>query len=89
MALGGQTLSLLSVGSGANYTLYAADVHDWAGQTVELAFTSHTNLEWYIPAFLYLDSIQFSSAAIPEPGVFSLSALGVLLLGGRLLSRRP
>ena len=88
VSLGGQTLPLVTLGSGDNYTLYGADVHSWAGQTAELAFTCHTNIQWSFPAELYLDSIQFSNQGVPEPGVFGLSALGALFLGWRVSRRR-
>jgi hypothetical protein len=39
VVLGGQTLSLTTLGAGTNYTEYAADIHAWAGQTAELDFT--------------------------------------------------
>ncbi len=88
VTLGGQPLSLIPVQAGANYTLYGADVHAWAGQTAELAFTAlyphpHTG---QIP--LYLDSIEFSNQSVPEPRVCGLSAIGALLLGWRALRRR-
>ena len=88
VTLGGQPLSLAPLEQSANYTLYAADIHSWAGQVADLAFTSHTNLQWYIPASLYLDSIQFSTQSVPEPAVFALSALGALLVGWGVLRRR-
>jgi hypothetical protein len=88
VTLGGQTLSLVPEQAGANYTLYAADINTWAGQTAELAFTAlyphpHTG---QIP--IYLDSIQFSTVAIPEPGVFGLCALVTVLFAWRALGRR-
>jgi hypothetical protein len=89
VSLGGQTLALVTLGAGTNYTLYGADIHDWAGQTAELAFTCHTNFQWSYPADLYLDSIQFSTEPIPEPGVFALLALGVSVVGWGVLRRRP
>ncbi len=79
VTLGGQTLSLIPVGSGANYTLYGADVWNWAGQTAELRFTAIAvsphlaNNNWFV------DSIAFSTTAIPEPRVLTLAALGFLL----------
>jgi hypothetical protein len=88
VTLGGQTLSLAPLEQGSNYTLYGADIHSWAGQTADLAFTSHTNLQWYIPSLLYLDSIQFSTQVIPEPDVFAVFAVGALLFGWRVLRRR-
>jgi hypothetical protein len=84
VTLGGQTLSLVPVSSGANYTLYAADVSAWAGRTAELDFTAFPDTTHFDDAYLYLDSIQFSNLPIPEPNVFGLSALGALLLGWRV-----
>jgi hypothetical protein len=88
VSLGGQTLSLVSLVAGTNYTVYGADIHDWAGQTAELAFTSHTNLQWYIPGYLYLDSIQFSSQPVPEPSIAGVWGIGALLVGWHSLQRR-
>jgi len=88
VTLGGQALSLVPVQAGSNYTLYAADIHGWAGQTAELAFTAlypHPHIG-EIP--VYLDSMQFSDQGVPEPGVCNLSALGAVLLGWRVLRRR-
>ena len=82
MTLGGEALSLVPVGSGANYTEYAADVHALAGQTAELDFTVFAYPQQFAADYLFLDSIRFSPVAIPEPGVFGLWALGVLLVGG-------
>jgi hypothetical protein len=88
VTLGGQTLSLVPVASGANYTLYGADISAWAGQTAELDFTAFPDTQHELAAYLYLDSIQSSDLPIPEPGVFGLSVLGALLLGWRALGRR-
>ena len=88
VTLGGQTLSLAPIASGANYTLYAADVHALAGQTAGLAFTVFSYPQQLAADYLFLDSIQFSNVPVPEPGVFGLSALGVLLLGWRSIRWR-
>jgi uncharacterized protein (TIGR03382 family) len=88
VALGGQTLSFVPVASGVNYTTYAADIHVWAGQTAELAFTAFAQRPHSSDTYLYLDSIQFSTQPAPEPGVVSLLALGALLLGWRVWRRR-
>ena len=84
--LGGQQLSLTALGSGANYTLYGADIHALAGQTTELNFTVPSPGNGDINN-VFLDSIQFSNLPVPEPGILGLSALGALLLGWRILGR--
>ena len=88
VTLGGQTLSLVPVSVGANYTVYAADIHALAGQTAELAFTVFAYPQQIASDYLYLDSVTYSGLPVPEPGVFSLSTLGALLLGWRALRRR-
>jgi hypothetical protein len=75
----GQSLAFNEIGSAANYNIYGADVSALAGQTGELLFT--------LPPYVNdadLDNIQFSTQAVPEPGVFALSALG----GGVFLAWR-
>lgn len=88
VTLGNQPLFLVPVASGANYTLYAADVHAYGGQTAELGFTVHAYLQQFAPDYLFLDSIQFSTQPIPEPSVVALSAGGALLLCRRFLGGR-
>ena len=88
MTLGGQALSLIPLGAGANYTLYGANISGWAGQTAELDFTVHAYPGQFAADYLFLDSIQFSNQAVPEPGVSGLCALGAVLLGWRFLRRR-
>jgi hypothetical protein len=84
VTLGGQLLLLLPIRSDPNSTLYGADIHAWAGQSAELAFTSFAQNPHMSNRVLLLDSIQFSSQPIPEPHVFGLFAIGALLLGWRL-----
>ena len=88
VTLGGQTLSLVPVASGADYTLYGADVHAFAGQTAEMAFTVFAYPQQFAADYLFLDSIQFSNQPVPEPGVFSLWALGAVLVGWRVVRRQ-
>lgn len=65
-------LSLLGGGAGSPY-LWGGDVSSYAGQTGELRFLGDG----------YLDFIQFSTEAVPEPSVLGLFALGALLFGWR------
>jgi hypothetical protein len=88
VTLGGQQLSLTPLGSGANYTLYGADIHALAGQTAELDFTVRAEQPHVNNQYFFLDSIQFSAQPVPEPSVFGLSTLGALFLGWRVLRRR-
>ena len=88
VALGGQTISLIPVVSGTNYTLYGADIHAWAGQTAELAFTAIAGNPHVSNNYLFLDSIQFSTLPVPEPSVFALCALDVVALCWYRLRRR-
>jgi hypothetical protein len=78
VAFGGQSIPLVALGSGPNYTIFGGDVSAFANQTAELLFQG-TGL---------VDAIQFSNLRIPEPNIFGLSALGALLLGWRGLGRR-
>jgi hypothetical protein len=78
----GQPLAFLTIGSTANYNIYAADISACAGQTGQLLFTDPNYGNTYGgPATI--DHIQFSSSSVPEPSEFALAALGVLLLGIR------
>jgi hypothetical protein len=76
VSLGGQNLTFIALSSGANYTLYGADVSTFANQTEQLMFSainvSSGLNNWNI------DNIQFSTSAIPEPSALALSALGGL-----------
>jgi MYXO-CTERM domain-containing protein len=77
VSLGGQTLTFLALSSGANYTLYGANISTFAGQSERLTFSALPNYWWTI------DDIQFSPSAVPEPSEFALGALGALLLAFR------
>ena len=79
VTLGGQALTLLPISTDPNSTLYGADIHAWAGQTADLAFTAFAQRPHASNIYLYLDSIQFSNQPIPEPSMFGLFALGALL----------
>lgn len=83
VTLGGQNLSLVTISNALNYTLYGANVSQWAGQTVELAFTVFAENPHVNDEYLYLDAIQFSTQPVPEPSAFALTAFGTLLLGFR------
>jgi len=82
--IGTQTVPFSAVGSGANYTLFEADISEWAGDTEKITFTGSSS---GYPDSWELDDISFS--AVPEPSVFALAAIGGLFFGARhLFSRR-
>jgi hypothetical protein len=83
VAFAGETLSLLPIGSGSGYVVYAADVSQFAGTVGTLTLTARTTVSFPSNAVGF-DSIIFSDQSAPEPGVFGLSALGALLLGWRV-----
>ena len=68
----GQALSLLTISNTVNYTVYAADISSFAGETGQLLFTAP------VDEGAILDNIQFSSSPVPEPGTLALCALGAL-----------
>jgi hypothetical protein len=74
VSFAGQTLSLVILGSTANYNIYGADISAFAGQTGLLLFTASPQEEDVI------DNIQFLSSSVPEPNVISFVALGSALL---------
>ena len=83
VSFAGQTLPLVALGSGANYTLYGADISSFAGQTGALTITALP----VAPTLGVFDSFQFSNQRVPEPGIMGLSASGALVLGWRVLRR--
>lgn len=60
-----------------NQRIWGGDISSFAGQTGELRFSGQG----------YLDYIQFSTEAVPEPSVLGLFAFGALLLCWQLRQR--
>jgi hypothetical protein len=75
LSFGGQTLDYSQTGSVPNYNIYTADISNFSGQTGQLLFTAQFNTGGFI------DNIQFSPSAVPEPGTLALTTLGGLLFG--------
>lgn len=69
----GSLLPLFMIGTGSDYQIMAADVTDFEGQTGELTFTLPYNPPY---SMSWLDNIQFSSEAVPEPSTLALLGLG-------------
>jgi len=87
--IGTQIVSFSAIGSEANYTLYAAGISAWAGDTEQLTFTaleSDSGMNnWEI------DDISFSPNAVPEPSPPALTGIGGMLfaLWRRFAPKRP
>jgi hypothetical protein len=80
--VGTQIIPFAAVGTGPNYTLYAANISAWAGQTEQLTFSALEDLSvlnnWEI------DDITFSTTAVlPGPGALALMLMGGLGFGMR------
>jgi hypothetical protein len=89
--LGGQELPVYALGSGPNNsTMFGVDVLAWAGQTAELRFTTFAKPGGQFIGWnnLFLDSIEFSSVPVPEPGAWALLGLGLVALACRLKRQR-
>ena len=74
VSLGGQDLSLIPLGTGANYTLYGADITPFAGQVETLTITAESD---YVNFF---DSFVFSPSSVPEPSALSLFGICILFV---------
>jgi len=86
VSLDGQTITYIPLSSGPNYTTYGADITPFAGMTAELRFA-----EQPVPitfGAVFLDRIQFSDVAIPEPRVWVLIFCGGAMFGLRCWRRR-
>ncbi len=79
----GQLIPIVQLGSGSNFQIYGGDISSFAGMTGELRFTQKPTFA-SVTTTVLLDNIQFSTSPIPEPGTFSLIALGGLFLCLRL-----
>ena len=84
ITLGGQTVSMVPL---ATYGLYGADVSSFAGKVETLSITEPPPAGLPPPSMAYIDDIRF--VTIPEPSIFALFALGVLLVTKRLLLKEP
>jgi PEP-CTERM motif-containing protein len=84
VSMGGVNLPVFDVSSGPNYTLYGVNVAQFAGMQEDLRFIAPAgNNHWN------LDDIVFSPNPVPEPTTGALFALGGLLVGSRILRRKP
>lgn len=76
LSIGGENISLVPISSGANYTLYGANIPTgFDGQNESLMFSTITGESNWT-----LDDIQFSPNSVPEPSLLALYSLGGTLL---------
>lgn len=79
VSIGNQSIPFSAIGSGPNYTLFAANISAWAGDTEQLTFSAleNNNSDWL------LDDISFSPNAVPEPSTMALIVTGGIAFGVR------
>jgi hypothetical protein len=75
--IGDQQIPFFAVGIGGaprvDYTVYAANISAWAGQTEQLTFSS-------AGGFNLIDDISFSPQAVPEPSPLALTGVPALIV---------
>jgi hypothetical protein len=79
--VGTQIVPFAAIGNGPNYTLYGADISEWAGDKEQLTFSVLQGVSR--PNNWTIDDISFSPNAVPEPSIIALTAMGGLLFGVR------
>jgi hypothetical protein len=85
VSLGGQNLNLVQLGTGANYTLYGANIPlSEIGQSEALTITALAGPN----SADYFDSFVFSPSSVPEPATWTLLLCGAGLLGVRRKLRK-
>jgi hypothetical protein len=80
VTLGGQTITMLPLGTDTNYpatTLFAGDISQFANQTAELRITV-LSLPPGANSTLELDNIVFSPHPVPEPAIPALALLALV-----------
>lgn len=75
--IGTQDVPITAIGNGPNYTLYGANISEWAGDTEELTFSAVG--EDSSPNNWEIDDISFSTTAVPEPNAVFLLGIGGLM----------
>lgn len=79
--VGTQIVPFAAVGTGPNYTLYGADISEWADDPEQITFSALEAPPY--PNNWTIDDITFSPNAVSEPSIVTLTAIGGLLFGVR------
>jgi hypothetical protein len=79
--VGTQMVPFMALATGANYTLYGANISAWAGQTEQLTFSALEDLS--VDNNWEVDDISFSPSAVPEPGTLALMLMAFRAYGVR------
>ena len=82
VSLGGQSLAEVALSSGTDFNVYGADISAFAGHTANLVFFAP------LGSSHFLDDIQFSPTAVPEPSSFALCLTGGIITARRLIRQR-
>ena len=81
--VGTQSIPIVAVGVGSDFTIYGANISAWDGDTEPITFLAPSSEsdnfdQWEI------DDISFSTTVVsPEPSIVALTAIGGLLFGTR------
>ena len=70
LSFDGEALDYTQIGTGSTYSIYAADISSFDDETGQLLFTASFGSGGFI------DNIQFSPDAVPEPGELALMGFG-------------
>jgi hypothetical protein len=82
--VGSQIIPYITISTGPGYTIYAANISAWAGQTEQLTFSALANENSY----WQLDDISFSSQSVPEPNTEEIGITAAAMFGMRMLWRK-
>jgi hypothetical protein len=90
VSVGGHALPLAVISLTGNVFVLGADISAYAGQTAELKFDALAPPigTFPSPSNWEIDSIQFSTSTIPEPGALALVGLGCLVSAWRWFGRK-
>jgi len=81
VSLNGQNIPMSPLASASAFTLFGGDVSAFAGQTVDLSISALSVSPQNTFNIVSVDSIVFSTTAVPEPETWALLLCGAVLFG--------